>query len=266
MNKDIIEIIIPVYKSELSNFEHLSVESCFRLLKGYSIVLCKPIDLDTSKIEFSFKFSRIECFDNSYFDSIASYNRLMLSPLFYERFIHSKYILIFQTDAFIFYDDLGKWISSDYDYVGAPWISKNIFSICIPFIKMFFNKYILNKKDIIHKYERLNRVGNGGFSLRKTKTHYDICIALREDIDRFLANQDKYLFNEDLYLSIVPQRKGFDFKTPKSTEAQIFAWDVKAAYLYKKSGNKLPMAAHGWITPKNLPFWYPIIKSYIIKD
>lgn len=261
MDKKNIEIIIPVYRSELTTVEEISLKSCFRVLKEYVIVLCKPTGLNTSKIESDFNFTRIECFDSSYFDSVASYNRLMLSTSFYERFIHSKYILIFQTDAFIFYDDLDRWISYNYDYVGAPWISKSNFGKCIPFVKMCMDKYLLQKKDIIHKYERQNRVGNGGFSLRKTKTHRDICIALKDDIERFLAHQDQYFFNEDIYLSIVPQRKGFDFKTPTIKEAKTFAWDVKAKMLYKKTGGKLPMAAHGWFTPKNLPFWLPIIEK-----
>lgn len=263
--KNTIEIVIPIYKEELTYYENISITSCFRVLNGYSIVLCKPYGLNTSKIEADFNFTRIECFDPSYFDSVASYNRLMLSASFYERFLHSKYILVFQTDVFIFYDDLEKWITSDYDYVGAPWISKNKFGKCIPFVKMCIDKYLLQKKDIIHKYERQNKVGNGGFSLRKTKTHRDICIALKDDIERFLAHQEQYFFNEDIYLSIVPQRKGFDFKTPTSKEALTFAWDVKAKMLYKKTGEKLPMAAHGWFTVKNLPFWLPIIKKHIDK-
>ena len=60
-------------------------------------------------------------FNDTYFESIYGYNQLMLNVEFYEAF-SKKYILIYQTDAFIFKDDLNYWCEKDYDYIGAPWI------------------------------------------------------------------------------------------------------------------------------------------------
>lgn len=55
-------------------------------------------------------------------------------------------MLIYQPDAFIFKDDLSKWCSKGYEYIGAPNVGKarqNVYSPAMPM-----------------------RVGNGGFSLR----------------------------------------------------------------------------------------------------
>jgi hypothetical protein len=124
---------------------------------------------------------------------------------------------------------------------------------------MALNRIFRTKQDVIHKYEAKGRVGNGGFSLRKTAKHRDIAIELASDMERFLIEQDKYYFNEDLYWSIIPQRKGFDYKTPTMEEAILFAFDHSPKILFERT-QELPMAAHGWFTKKNLPFWEPIVK------
>lgn len=68
------------------------------------------------------------------------------------RILHSfpcvvySHTLIYQPDAFIFKDDLSKWCSKGYEYIGAPNVGKarqNVYSPAMPM-----------------------RVGNGGFSLR----------------------------------------------------------------------------------------------------
>lgn len=63
-------------------------------------------------------------FPDTYFKGIAGYNRLMMSPEFYETFAQWEYILIYQTDAWVFSDRLSEWCSKGYDYIGAPWIPK----------------------------------------------------------------------------------------------------------------------------------------------
>ena len=260
MTRELIEIVIPIYKSELSEFENISLTQCFRVLKGYSIVMCKPVGLSTLHIEARFPFTRIESFESHFFDSIANYNRLMLATSFYERFIQSKYILIFQPDVFIFRDDLPEWVAQDFDYIGAPWVYKNDFGRYIQWLKMSLSRIFYYKSDVIHKYEAKGRVGNGGFSLRKTKTHRDIAIELESDMERFLVEQDKYYFNEDLYWSIIPQRRGYNYRIPSMKEAILFAFDHSPKILFERT-KYLPMAAHGWFTKKNLPFWMPIIEA-----
>lgn len=261
MNTKTVEIVVPIYKSELTEYEHISLRSCFRVLRDYPIVMCKPEGLDTKVLEERYPFTRIETFPAQYFASIADYNRLMLSPVFYERFLTNEFVLVCQTDVFLFRDDLKPWLSSDYDYVGAPWMYKNSMGRPLQWLKMVGVKWMGRQQDIIHKFEAKGRVGNGGFSLRRTKIHHQICLELKEDMERFLQDQDRFYFNEDLYWSIIPQRKGYSFRTPTAEAALSFAFDHSPAILLKRQKGELPMAAHGWFTRKNLPFWWSIIEE-----
>lgn len=52
----------------------------------------------------------------------------MLSAEFYERFLAWDYILLCQTDAFVFRDELADWCARGYDYIGAPWPLRPIYS------------------------------------------------------------------------------------------------------------------------------------------
>jgi len=86
----------------------------------------------------------VETFPDYYFKSVLNYSALMLNRDFYQRFAKYKYMLLYQTDAFIFQDKLSEFCSLDYDYIGAP----------VPMVDPIW--YFIG-----------GRVGNGGFSLRK---------------------------------------------------------------------------------------------------
>src|SRR3546814_12069713 len=64
-------------------------------------------------------------FDDGYFKDISSYNSLMMSSAFYQSFLEYKYILIHQTDAFVFNNELKEWCEKDFDYIGDPWLRNN---------------------------------------------------------------------------------------------------------------------------------------------
>ncbi len=94
-----LQIVIPIHKSSLNEYETISLNRCFKILNHYTITMIKPEGLDTSSIEHSYNFSNIEIFDSRFFDSISSYNHLLLSTNFYQRF---ENILIHQPDVCIF--------------------------------------------------------------------------------------------------------------------------------------------------------------------
>lgn len=262
MTESKLQIVIPIHKSTLNKYETISLDRCFKILKQYTIVMIKPEQLNTTDIEKKYKFSRIEEFDKSYFKSISSYNRLMLSTSFYQKFESSKYILIFQPDVYIFFDNIDYWLSKDYDYIGAPWISSTPLSNKIHQIKMNLSKFFKGEKNIVYRFETRNRVGNGGFSLRKISTHINLSILLKDQIEHYLNNQGIHHYNEDIFWSIEPQKRGYSHKTPDVNEALNFAFDINPSKLYKLNNDTLPMACHGWFKKKHLKFWYPIINKF----
>ena len=105
-------IVIPVYRLPLPEDELSSLTNTMLLLASYSIRLVCPHGLDPNLdlslghlIEDSAQAGRdveVTYFSTSFFESVSTYNNLMLSPSFYQKFIDWDYILIAQLDAWVF--------------------------------------------------------------------------------------------------------------------------------------------------------------------
>ena len=256
-----LSIVVPVYRSTLDANEELSLESTFRALGAHHLVMVKPAGLDTAAIEARFPFRAIEIFEPQYFGTTRAYNRLLLSTHFYERFLASTFMLVCQLDVFVFRDDLAAWVAKGYDYVGAPWVSGSRLSLAIHRLKMLASRLVPRDRDRVHDYETRNRVGNGGFSLRKVETHHRLSIALKDTIARYVSKQGTHHFHEDVFWSIEPQRHGLPYRTPPVDEALSFSWDVNPERLFVLAGGRLPMAAHGWFKRRHLGFWAPRVAA-----
>lgn len=113
-------------------------------------------------------------------NSILHYNKFILTKL--HEYISAEYCLIFQHDGFIINPQFWDERFLEYDYIGA-----------------LFPKASWNK---------INRVGNGGFSLR-SKKFIKYCTSL--DLD-FSFNEDK-LICTDHYNELC--RSGFTFAPPE---------------------------------------------------
>src|SRR5690606_15688173 len=214
-----VVILIPIYRAFFDDFEKKSLKSVNQHLKSFPIIFIAPgsLDIDLLKeyeIQFNYEICR---FEDHFFKSINGYNQLLLSSHFYEAFLNYEYMLIFQTDAYVFKNELSLWISIGFDYIGAPWLDSE---------KILFNhksRFIFNKIKRIfglkqRLYNHINQVGNGGFSLRKTKLFYNISLKEKEQITYFLSNKEKENYHiEDVFWSLyVPQKHSFlkpDYKT-----------------------------------------------------
>jgi Protein of unknown function (DUF5672) len=100
-----------------------------------------------SKFYFKSKKLDLELTDKFILDSLDAYSKFIVYEL--HKYIKSEYVLIVQADGYVLHPK--KWSDSflQYDYIGAPWRIKH-------------NAYI----DPFNKHQR---VGNGGFSLRSRK-------------------------------------------------------------------------------------------------
>lgn len=113
-------------------------------------------------------------------NSISDYNKFIIKKL--HKYVFAEYCLIFQHDGFIINPKLWDERFLEYDYIGA-----------------LFPKAPWNK---------INRVGNGGFSLR-SKKFIKYCSSL--DLD-FSVNEDK-LVCVDYYNDL--RENGFTFAPPR---------------------------------------------------
>lgn len=258
-------VVIPVYKPELSEYEKIALVRCQAVLSKYDIILVKPQNL---AIDFKISgttFTSLS-FDDHYFEDIHGYNRLMLSAGFYESFSSYEYILIYQPDAFVFADQLDYWCNQGYDYIGAPWFAEkdpvNIFDELVGRIKNYiYVRYNVKYKNGMPKIGKqlAGRVGNGGFSLRKTEVFIKYCIKYKVLIDHYCSLKHSW-FNEDIFWSIELNRKQRQIKTPVLKKALKFAFETRPEKAFKMNNHELPFGCHAW--DKNVSFWRPVFKTY----
>lgn len=268
-----VAIVIPVYKQNLTDYEIISLQQCNTILKNHPVVFIGPAELDYTAYLAIIPSAKIIFFAPSYFESTKTYNRLMLSLSLYQRFQHCEYILIYQTDAFVFKDELNNWCKKGYDYIGAPWFKNfneiNIFS------------------------EEPWGVGNGGFSLRKIKSYIDILSTdkpvnnQKEIIEKYFSysitdkaakltetifklsghkNSSKefianFPVNEDYFWGHYAAKINKTFKVAPMEDAIKFAFECSPSKLYAMNNEVLPFGCHAW-WKYDLAFWEPHLQKF----
>lgn len=245
-------VVVPIYRPQLSQDDRVSLLQTCTVLAGYPIIAIHPEGLDVSAIQAEFPQLQFRSFQPQYFAGVEGYNRLMLSEDLYAAFLDYEYMLICQLDVFIFKDDLADWCRRGYDYVGAPWLKRGVYDW--PGVRQFVQLYsaMQRRSGRLTQFDRYNRVGNGGLSLRRVESHLKV-IRNQQDEVRLYAqvNNRKHLFNEDTFWAMVPQ----GFKYPTAEEAVLFSYNKYPEISYRLSGGAMPFGCHGWTKPKYKPFW-----------
>jgi hypothetical protein len=247
-----IVVVVPVYKPQPEPEEMVVFNHNSHILRNYPVVLVAPQDLNVGNYTDG-NSVQVEFFPSHFFQNIAGYNRLMLSEEFYSRFNSYKYILICQTDVFVFKDELDEWCKKDYDYVGAPWINKPLFLFQYVLAKMGFGYAI----KMLFGNNLSNAVGNGGFSLRKISTFLKV----------LQANQSarKWTANEDFFWSFFAKIDGRRLYKPTATEAGLFCIELAPEKMMKRQNHVLPMGIHAW-KRYNPKFWEKYINNSLAND
>lgn len=249
-------VIVPIYKTALNGYEMLSLKRSVKILGSHPFAIVCPHGLDLSPLQDLLNTVQYETksFNPDYFTGLEGYNRLMLSEEFYDSLSSYEYLLICQTDVYVFEDKLEYWCNKGYDYIGAPWIASK---------QNFFKKLELTVKNLVKKKKKNTdhffKVGNGGFSLRKTETMIRIVTTQKDKIEYALQHRDERNYHiEDVYFSMAaPQNT--EMKIPDYMEAVDFAMDRKPHLAFKLNNNKLPFACHRFFNKNVDKFWLPII-------
>ena len=213
-----VVIVVPVYRTELTWYEKISLARLYAVLPYYNIVFVSPEGLALP--EEVRQGRPVMAFPGEFFTSVAAYSRLLLSQQFYARFREFEYMLIYQLDAFVFVDLLQEFCSLGYDYIGGPWQLQNSLQQVRP------GKY------------KIYHVGNGGFSLRRIEA----CCRL---LAKCQGNPRYDGWGEDTFWGIAG-REDRDFRLAPLRLAYAFSIDTLAERCYRKNGNQLPFGCHGW--------------------
>lgn len=229
----LVVIGIPIYKEKLNIFESISLAQVVEVLGEYPIVFIAP---NSSNFDYGARYKNIEVirFDDRYFLNTDTYSKLLMSIGFYKRFMDYKFLLIYQLDAFVFFDRLKEFCLLDFDYIGAP-----IPRICWPKMNGF--------------------VGNGGFSLRKIRSA--IRVLREKTFIQSTCESEDVTRVEDLFFSHCGTMKKINFKIPKIKIALRFSTELEVMHCYRNLKNNLPFGCHGWYKTDYF-FWKPIIERY----
>ena len=138
-------VIVPLYRPTLDEWEKKSLRSLGLAFDSRPIAFFGPTGMRNAAAEKLVGSREWTYFPRWFFKSAYHYSWLVLSERFYSKFLDYDYILIYQTDAFVFRDDLDGWIEAGFSYVGAPCRTRKLFG------------------------DRGYWVGNGGLSLRRVR-------------------------------------------------------------------------------------------------
>jgi hypothetical protein len=223
-----VAIVTPVYKPTLSPPERLSLRRCQKILAGYPKILVCPTGMDTSAYREILDEVEIRVFDPACFASVRDYSRMLRLPAFYERFLDFEWMLVYQPDCYVFEDRLGELCSNAYDYIGAPWLNFDWLAT-----RRKWARFVVGLPHV------MNKVGNGGLSLRRTRVLY-------ETARRFRWLGERLDMHEDLYFCSLLARIYRNLRVASFDEALRFAFELEPRRCYELAGRRLPFGCHAF--------------------
>ena len=259
-----VAVVIPFYRADLTVNDNIALKQCFKVLSGHDIIALKPRSLILPAGAQQYPFKNVISFDDIFFASNKAYSNLMLSEQFYEAFLDYEFILIHQLDAFVFADQLDYWCRQPYDYIGAPWIRDRGYPDVVKAIKSHIRYYLDARYDIRDshgeptRYQYENKVGNGGFSLRRVAVFYNLCRQNDVNREQYLT-LDEHHYAEDRFWSVEVNRKKQKLKIPGYKTGLRFSFEWAPGRALKLNRGRLPFGCHAW--DKYPDFWRPVFKS-----
>ncbi len=254
-NRQQAAVVTPIYKPSLDQDEALALFHNLKTLGQSPWILIHPPS-NRSLIEAIISqhpkilITAIELEAHN-FDSIESYNKMLLSSFFYRQFEPYTHILIAQLDTLIFANNLSDWAALGYAYLGSPWYLG-----------------IDNPKQPLQWLGG----GNGGLSLRHIQASLDVLAkprwlyrairryehqslpgewlraelrALRQLLERSNGSSQTPRMYEDLFWSFIAPRLSPAFNVAPPEIAIDFARELNPREHYQQTG-KLPFGCHAW--------------------
>jgi hypothetical protein len=236
-----VATLVPIYKPTLSAEDTVGLRRSLDALKNRRVTFIHPKNLELTLYRTLSDQAAFEEYDESWFSSIANYNRLLLAPAFYQRYQAFEFILILQTDAVVLRDDLQQWLDAPFDYVGAPWPNG---------YELFINldRYSGSNGKVVKAH-----VGNGGLSLRRVRACLDLMTEFPQALDYFQKSGS----SEDLFFAFMGQVSQ-RFVLPSETRAALFSLELHASKYFAMGDNVAPLGGHAW-SKYEPQFWAPLL-------
>lgn len=256
-------VVVPAYRTRLSDDERLSLRHLEHFLPEAEKILVMPEGLDFGREGYG-----EARFAAAFFEGLASYSRLLLNRAFYARFEDYEYILVHQLDAIILSSHVARFLAMGVDYLGAPWIAYDA-----------------------EGEPHFGGVGNGGLSLRRVAAFQRLLesrvpsVAPREyyrrgysgaPLGRRLAGLCKAGLKgigvrnsirstvarspcaEDGFLAAEAKRYSPSFTFGSIAQALEFSFEREPRYCFEEAGGRMPLGAHAW-SRYDPEFWEPYL-------
>jgi hypothetical protein len=267
-----VAVVVPIYRTELSPSERLSLRSLRHHLGEYPHIGVMPDGLSAAPAGFS-----VQHFPARHFTARHKYSELLVSQSFYQAFERYTHILVYQLDCLVFSDQLRQWCARDYDYVGAPWVHCNEvgefgfsgvgnggFSLrnvnaCIRVLKL---------RDAARHWSEPLAVA-GGFTRRVMGSAARGATALlRGELTSFWDRSRRAVRfaaldappqyrNEDLFWGAA-DRLDPAFRIAPPQEAVSFAFEAEPRFCFEQNSHRLPFGCHQW-QAYDAEFWRPYL-------
>ena len=262
--KDSICIVVPIYKPVPNPLETLSLLQGSRVLASYPLIFVTHPDLDLTCYRTLCPQAKYVFFNKRYFESIDGYNDLMLSRGFYVCFATYEFMLIYQTDAWVFRDELLEWCARGYDYIGGLWVETGprheiLGGTCgngglslrrvATFLRVTRKNYrVKGWSDLVASYLHY-RGGDPFYLFWYLGTFFPKLLFLilprlvgfRNTYDYF-RNEDKIGEDRIFVHKILSNRH---YRVPNLEEGHGFSWELQLEGLWTRYGT-LPFGCHAW--------------------
>jgi hypothetical protein len=257
-----------MYRAGLLPDEVYAVRHALAFLSRYPLFVALPRALNAPLAQFTPVH-----FEDSYFDGIAGYNRLMLSTAFYERFARFRYILIYQLDALVFADRLLEFCAQGWDYIGAPWLkspkdARDGFvqggngGLSLRHVPAFLDVLNNTRLEGMPMLQRLAVLTTAPMHDLQTEPlplrwlkQANVVRHARHGLKRYLAS---YPWNEDRFWSNRARLFKADFRVAPPPVALDFAFEEHPRTCLEINGGRLPFGCHAWAR-YDRDFWQPYL-------
>jgi hypothetical protein len=268
-------VFIPLYRLPLTAHELAALLRCLQLLP-FAICIAHPVSLANEVSHFfgatifsGFRELSLKAYPDSCFQSVSSYNRLLLSARFYSGLKSWSYLLIFQLDAWLLGGNLRQWLQTDYSYIGAPWpplmgpdkanpdysVGNGGLSLRrIDHVLLLLNSWRFRLHPVFTPKELAARVFNRQI-LHDKNFLKTLLIRLKRlallslSLVGFRNNMAYFVkmgFHEDHLYGILAPRVAPWFKVAPVAEAAAFAIECKPKEVLTRFGVDLPFGCHAW--------------------
>lgn len=223
--------LIPIYKDRFSPIEERNIRLSMSNLTEQDCCFfwLAPNTINKAYYEDLFPYVQWSYFSESYFHSVRDYSRLLVSDLFYERYLDYEFILVLQPDAMVLKKTLNDWLNKPYDWIGAPW--PNGWEYALP----------IRVGNVLESITCRAFVGNGGLSLRRPKKILTLLRSFPEAREAWsnLGNP------EDILISMLATISS-GILVPTIGEASHFAVELNLDFFVRARGRENPpFGTHG---------------------